>query len=218
MDLKPAIGTKVYYTLDGTTPDERSRVYDKPFVVELKQDETVELKTVVANSVGRKSVVYVATLVRKEMMQAVEPQSKMTGKTPGVNYSLYVPSNAYAQDTPPQKGESRSIDLQQFAQRIDPTKTFGVTFEGYINIAVDGIYNFQIDSTNDRQLTIDGQTLIDEAGTKERAIKSVVVPLKAGWHKIAMHYDHREGEMFFRVRYGLKGQGLTRIGGGELVH
>ncbi|MBL8181710.1 MAG: family 20 glycosylhydrolase [Blastocatellia bacterium] len=214
IELKPAIGTKVYYTTDGSTPDERSRVYDKPIALELKQDETIELKTVVANSVGRKSVVYSATLVRKEMLPAVEP----TGKTPGVNYSLYVPSNAYAQDTPPQKGESRSLDLAQFAQRIDPKKSFGVTFEGYINIRADGIYNFQVDSTWDRSLSIDGQMLIDEAGTKDRAIKSAVVPLKAGWHKIAIHYDHREGDMFFRVRYGLKGQGLSRLGGGELVH
>jgi hexosaminidase len=214
IELKPAIGTKVYYTTDGSTPDERSRVYDKPITVELKQDETVELKTVVANSVGRKSVVYSATLVRKEMLPAVEP----SGKTPGVNYSLYVPSNAYAQDTPPQKGESRSLDLAQFASRIDPKKTFGVTFEGYINIRADGIYNFQIDSTWDRSLSIDGQMLIDEAGTRDRAITSAIVPLKAGWHKIAIHYDHREGEMFFRLRYGLKGQGLSRLGGGDLVH
>ena len=214
IELKPAIGTKVYYTTDGSTPDERSRVYDKPITLELKQDETVELKTIVANSVGRKSVVYSATFVRKEMLPAVEP----SGKTPGANYSLYVPSNAYAQETPPQKGESRSLDLAQFAQRVDPKKTFGVTFEGYINIRADGIYNFQIDSTWDRSLSIDGQMLIDEAGTKDRAIRSAVVPLKAGWHKIAVHYDHREGEMFFRLRYGLKGQGLVRISGGELVH
>ena len=85
-------------------------------------------------------------------------------------------------------------------------------------MAVDGIYNFQVDSTWGRSLSIDGETLIAETGTKDRAIKSAVVPLKAGWHKIAIHYDHREGDMFFRVRYGLKGQGLRQIGGGELVH
>ena len=214
IELTPAIGTKIYYTLDGSTPNEGSRVYEKPFIVELKQGEKVELKTVVANSIGRKSVVYAATLIRKEMLPAVEP----TGKTPGVNYSLYVPSKPQAQDTPPQKGESRSIGLQQFAQRLDPKQTFGVTFEGYINILADGIYDFQIDSTWDRSLSIDGQMLIDAPGNKDRAIRSAVVPLKAGWHKIAVHYDHREGEMFFRVRYGIKGQGLRQIGGSELVH
>lgn len=214
VELSPAVGTKIYYTLDGTTPDEKSRVYDKPITVELKQDEKIELKTVVANSIGRKSVVYAATLIRREMLPAVEP----TGKTAGVTYSLYVPSNAYGQDTPAQKGESRSIGLQQFANQIDPKKTFGVTFEGHINITADGVYDFQVDSTWDRQLTIDGVKLIDEAGTKDRAIRSAVIPLKAGWHKFTVHYDHREGDMFFRVRYGLKGQGLRQIGGGELVH
>jgi hexosaminidase len=214
VELWPAVGTKIYYTLDGATPDERSRVYDKPIAVELKQDEKVELKTVVANSKGRKSVVYAATLIRREMLRAVEPP----GKTAGVTYSLYVPSNAYGQDTPAQKGESRSIGLQQFAQRIDPKQTFGVTFEGYLNITADGVYDFQVDSTWDRQLTIDDVKLIDESGTRDRAIKSAVIPLKAGWHKIAVHYDHREGDMFFRVRYGMKGQGLRQIGGGELVH
>lgn len=214
IELTPAVGTKIYYTLDGTKPDEKSRVYDKPITVELKQDEKIELKTVVANSIGRKSVVYAATLIRGEMLPAVEP----TGKTLGVIYSLYVPSNAYGQDTPAKKGESRSIGLQQFANQIDPKKTFGVTFEGYINITADGVYDFQVDSTWDRQLTIDGVKLIDEAGTKDRAIKSAVIPLKAGWHKITVHYDHREGDMFFRVRSGMKGQGLRQIGGGELVH
>ncbi len=214
VELWPAVGTKIYYTLDGTTPDEKSRVYDKPIAVELKPGEKIELKTVVANSIGRKSVVYAATLVRREMLPAVEP----TGKTAGVTYSLLVPSNAYAQDTPPQKGESRSMGLQQFATRIDPKQTFGVTFEGYLNIPADGIYDFQVDSTWDRSLTIDGVQLIHEAGTKDRAIKSAVIPLRAGWHKITVHYDHREGDMFFRVRWGLKGQGLRQIGGAELVH
>ncbi|CAN5365811.1 family 20 glycosylhydrolase [soil metagenome] len=214
VELWPAAGTKIYYTTNGTTPDERSKVYDKPIVIELKQGEKAELNTVVANAKGRKSVVYAATLVRSEMLPAVEP----SGKTTGVTYSLFVPSNAYGQDTVPQKGESKTITLQQFAKQIDPKQTFGVTFEGYLNIAADGIYDFQVDSTWDRILSIDGQKLIDEAGTKDHSVKSNVVPLKAGWHKISVHYDHHEGDMFFRVRYGLKGQGLRQLGGGELVH
>ena len=213
VNLVPAMGSKIFYTLDDTTPSDKFNLYEKPFTVDLKEGEKIELKTIVMRGV-RKSVVYAATLIRRDMLPAVEP----TGKTAGVTYSLYVPSNAYGQDTPAQKGESRSLNLQQFAQRIDAKKTFGVTFEGYLNIAADGVYDFQIDSTWNRNLTIDGLKLIDEAGTKDRAVKSAVVPLKAGWHKITVHYDHREGDMFFRVRYGLKGQGLRQIGGGELVH
>lgn len=196
VDLTPAPLTRVHYTTDGTTPDERSTVYSKPIEVALSDGEVKTLKTIVVNSSGRKSSVYAATVVRGKMLPAVEP----SGRTPGVNYWLYVPSNAHAQDTVPQTGESNSIGLQQFAQRIDPKQTFGVTFEGYLNMPVDGVYEFQIDSTWSRSLSIDGQQLIDEAGMKDRAVTSAIVPLRAGWHKINVHYDHGEGDMFFRLR------------------
>ncbi|HMT09244.1 MAG TPA: family 20 glycosylhydrolase, partial [Pyrinomonadaceae bacterium] len=208
-------GARVLYTIDGSEPNANSPQVPAKLVLGPDGPKVQTLKTIVVLPNGRKSSIYAATIYRGAWLG---PQPDPTSKTPGVNYSLYVPSNAYGQDTPPQKGESRSLGLAQFAQRVDPKKTFGVTFEGYFNIAADGIYDFQIDSTWDRSLSIDGQMLIDEEGTKERAIKSAVVPLKAGWHKIAVHYDHHEGDMFFRVRYGLKGQGLRQIGGGELVH
>ncbi|MEQ1765575.1 MAG: PA14 domain-containing protein, partial [Pyrinomonadaceae bacterium] len=143
------------------------------------------------------------------------PQPDPKAPQPGVKYSLYVPSNAYGQDTVPVAGETKSIGLEQFANRIDPKQTWGVSFDGYFNAPVDAIYEFQIDSTNDRQFTIDGQTLIDEAGTKDRAVTTTLVPLRAGWHKIAMHYDHREGEPFWRVRWAVKGQNWRGL---ELVH
>ncbi len=215
--LRPTIeGSTIYYSLDGSTPKTtgRGEIHHAQITLNLADNETREIKAIVVLSNGRKSIVHSATVVRRAMLPAVEP----TGKTAGVTYSLYVPSNAYAQDTPAQKGESRSIGLAQFTSRIDPKQTFGVTFEGFLNVPADGIYDFQVDSTWDRQLTIDGVKLIDEAGTKDRSIRSAVIPLKAGWHKITVHYDHREGDMFFRVRYGLKGQGLRQIGDGELVH
>jgi hexosaminidase len=214
VNLTPAPLTRVHYTTDGTTPDENSPAYSRPIEIALKVGEVKMLKAVVVNAAGRKSSVYAATIVRGKMLPAVEP----SGKTPGVNYSLYVPSNAYAQDTVPIKGETKSIGLQQFAQRIDPKKTFGVTFEGFLDVPVDGVYEFQIDATWSRSLSIDGQQLIDEAGTKDRSVKFAIVPLKAGWHKISVHYDHGEGDMFWRVRFGIKGQGLREIYGGEFVH
>ena len=215
IDLRPPIfGSKIYYTLDGSSPDEKSALYEKPFKIDIAENSQVQLKTVIMLPNGRKSSVYSATVIRRDMLPPVEP----SGKTAGVNYSLYVPSNAYGQDTVPVKGETKSLGLAQFAARTDPKQTYGVTFDGYINAPADAIYEFQIDSTWDRSLSIDGEKLIDESGSKDRKVKSAIVPLKAGWHKVVLHYDHHPGEMFFRVRYGIKGQGLRQIGGGELVH
>ena len=210
--LTPAKGTVVIYTIDGSDPNIKfSEQYSDPLAIQLKPGEIKTLKTRVISAAGLTSAVYTATIIRGKMLPSVEP----SGKTAGVKYSLFVPSNAYAQDTEPIIGETKSIGLEQFANRIDPKQTWGVSFDGYFNAPVDAIYEFQIDSTNDRQLTIDGQTLIDEAGTKDRAVTSTLVPLRAGWHKIALHYDHREGEPFWRVRWAIKGQNWRGL---ELVH
>ncbi len=218
VELWPAAGTKIYYTTDGTTPDEKSRIYNKPIAFELKQNEKAELKTVVANSKGRKSVVYGATLIRHEMF----PAEGSGERRPGVRFEIWTTPNV-----PIFSGETKTIQLTQFLNQsretfkefsIDPKSPFNVTFDGFINVPVDGVYEFQIDSTWGASLDIGDGMIIDEKGTKDRTVKSAVIPLKAGLHDIGLRYSHGGGEMFFRVRYGLKGQGLRQIGGGDLVH
>jgi hexosaminidase len=218
VELMPALGTKIYYTLDGSAPDEKSKSYDKPITVELKPNEKVELKTVVANSVGRKSVVYAATLIRHDMFPAVEPGERK----PGVRFEISSNNPNDGIFT----GEAKSIQpAQLFTQLrgvkdfvIDPKSPFNVEFTGLINIPADGIYEFQVDSTWGASIDLGDGNIIDEKGTKDRTVKSAVIPLKAGFHDIGFRYTHGGGEMFFRVRYGIKGQGLRQIGGGELVH
>lgn len=214
IELKPAAGTRILYTMDGSTPDERSFVYDRLMTVGLGQGEKAEMKTIVVNPNGRKSAVYAATLIRREMLQPVEPADRK----PGVSYSLWVPNNDFAQDPAPQIGESRSIALNQFAQRINLKESFAVSFDGYFSVPTDGIYEFQVDSTWDTSVVLGGQEIIDDAGTKDRSVKSAIIPLRAGLHKITIRYGHRGGDAAFRFRWGIKGQGLRQAYGGEFVH
>lgn len=216
LELTPPVsGAKIYYTTDGSSPNEAAvsnkpatKLYEKRIELPVTQGGRMDVKIVVVLPSGRKSPLYSAVYLRQEMRPAVEP----TGKTAGVAYLLTVP-NAEAL-----RGETKSIFLTQFAQRPNIREAFGVTFDGFLNVPVDQIYEFQVDSTWDRTIVVDGQMIIDETGTKDRAVRSAVIPLKAGWHKVSFRYNHRGGDMAFRVRYGIKGQGLRQIGGGELVH
>ncbi|MEQ1644386.1 MAG: family 20 glycosylhydrolase [Pyrinomonadaceae bacterium] len=215
--LRPTIeGSSIHVSVDGSTPKitGRGEMHHAQISFDLAEGETKEIKAIVVLPNGRKSSVFSATIVRGAMLEPVT----IAETKPGVNYSLVVPSAQFAQDPPAKTGETRSILLTQFEKQIDLKKSFGVAFEGYLKIAQDGVYELQIDSTWDASLDLGGKRVIDEAGTKDRSMKSVVVPLKAGLHKIALRYDHREGDAHFRFRVGLKGQGLRQIGGGELVH
>jgi len=212
--LTPAAGTRVFYTLDGSTPDERSMRYTKPIAVALSDGEVRTLKTVVTNAAGRKSVVYAGTLVRAAPNEGMTLQTM----TPGVKYEFVLPDDESERKTESDLGSTRSILLTQFAKKYDLKKPFIVSFDGYVKAEKDEVYEFWVDATWDVGLAIDGKQIIEAAGTKDRKIRSAVVALKAGWHQISLRYNHRGGDAHFRVRYGIKGQGLRQIYGGELVH
>ena len=97
-------------------------------------------------------------------------------------------------------------------------QSFEVGFDGYIKIPADGIYEFQLESNWDGSVTVDDDTVTISKGSKDREMKSTVVPLKAGFHKIAFRYRSGGDTPVFRVRWGIKGQGLRAIGGAELAH
>lgn len=214
IELQPAAGTRVHYTTDGSTPDERSPVYSRPIEVRLGEGEVKTLKTIVVNAAGRKSVVYAATIVRGKMR---EPDQTEANK-PGLSFEFFVPRGDMSGEGDRTTGETRSTSLNQFAERADLKKPFTVTFEGYFRVPEDGVYELQVDSTWDATVVLGDGKIIDDMGTRDRKIRSAIVPLKAGLHKMSIRYNHRGGDSSFRFRWGIKGRGLTQAWGGEFVH
>lgn len=212
--LKPMSGTKVLYTLDGSTPDDSSPAYSQPIAVELKDNETKTLKTVVVLATGRKSVVYAATIIRGKLYDA----ENTAASKPGLNYLLTVPSADGVSEPKKITGETQGLALQQFGKQIDLKQNFAVQYDGFIKVPADGVYELQVDSTWGVTAVLGGQMIIDSQGTAERKLRSGVAPLKAGLQRISIRYDHRGGDPSFRIRFGQKGQGLRVLYGGEFVH
>ncbi|MGD9589023.1 MAG: family 20 glycosylhydrolase [Pyrinomonadaceae bacterium] len=209
--LEPAPGTTVVYTTDGSTPDPKtSDRYRDPIEITLNKGEVKALKTIVINTAGRQSVVYAATITRGRMR---EPDP--VGETvPGLVYDFHVPDDVTGRS---EKGETRSIMLTQFERTKDLKQPFGVQFDGYFRAQADGFYEFQVDSTWDTTVVLGNEMIINDGGTKDRKIRSAIVPLKAGLHKMSLRYGHRGGDPHFRFRWGIKGQGLSQVYGGEFV-
>ncbi len=221
VELRPAPGTRVHYTTDGSTPDERSESYTKPIEIALNgtgaSDRVLDiktLKTVVVNPAGRKSAVYAASIVRGKMFEPMQ----LSEKRPGVTFAFAMPPDDGSM--PIRGGETKSIGLQQFASRTPDVlkRPFAVSFDGYFSVPTDGVYEFQVDSTWDAAVTLGGGDIIGDSGTKDRKVRSAIVPLKAGLHKMTLRYNHRGGDAAFRFRWGIKGQGLRQAYGGEFVH
>ena len=145
-------------------------------------------------------------------------QPALKDKRPGVTYcfAMLAPGEGNPLVA---SGETRSLGLQQFAAVYDLKRAFSLTFDGYLNVPADGIYEFQIESSRDAQLFIDGATVLNMLRMKDASTAQNFVPLRAGLHKIGIRYaNDGSAPPVFRVRWAIKGQNWRNLGGGELVH
>lgn len=208
--LKPAPGTVVVYTTDGSTPDTKTAArYNVPIEILLRQGEVKTLKTVVVNAAGRKSVVYAATIVRGQYREPVE-----AGETkPGIAVTILTGFEGGVLSE-----SSRSILLEQFEKRTDIPRPVDILFSGFFLAPADGVYEFQIESAGVASLSLGGERItIDGKGT--RTLRSMIVPLKKGLHPIDLSYSRFIGPNDrLRLRWGIKGQGLRQAYGGEFRH
>jgi len=220
IDLKPEIpNSRILYTIDGTEPGDGSKIYEKPFTVTLKPDERVDVKTVVVNEMGRKSITYSATLLHREKLKPVDLEKKR----PGVGVKFYPGElrsvNEIDAATPTEAGETNSIQLPQFAVRTGNLKRpFGVSFDGYIFAPDDAIYEFELESDDGSALWIGDEKLVDLDGVHTPSIRKGIVPLSKGYHRLRIKYFQSGGDAVLNLRWGVKGTGLRRIYGSELFH
>jgi hexosaminidase len=219
IELKPVNrGAKIFYTLDGSAPDENSKSYEKPFEIELKPGEKIDFKTIVTNEKGRKSVVYSSTIWRREMLPAIDlkdlPTQHVLWRTFTQNFtSVDEMKNAQSDNS----GQTKSLGLMQFREKLSETAPFAVEFEGYINVPKDEIYEFELNADDGAALWIDDEKVVGNDGIKEKpATQSGIIPLKKGYHRFVLRYFKGQGKWGLGLRWGVKGQPLRGISANEL--
>ncbi|MCY7376386.1 MAG: family 20 glycosylhydrolase [Pyrinomonadaceae bacterium] len=218
----PIPNSKIFYTLDGSEPTEKSNLYFDPIEFTVKAKERMDLKTIVVLPTGRKSVTYAATFLGRKPLAAV---SEPTDKKQGANLKFYKSELKSAKDfdsaAPTETRESKSIQLTQLAEKTNKLKdAFGAAFDGYIYAPEDAIYEFQVESTGGAVLQIGDEIVINAGKSATKQTNANIVPLAKGFHKINLRYFQNGGDVaaVLNLRWGIKGQGLSRIYGGELFH
>jgi hexosaminidase len=202
VDLRPILNSGiVFYTLNDSEP----MFYEEPLTIDFKDDKKIELKMVIIDERGRKSSVYSATFWRREPIKAVE---NFQSTTPGMNFAFFKGEFKSVKDfgdaTPQKSGETKSFAPAQFNEK----ENFGAVFEGYLNVPVEGIYEFWLESKDGAVVSIDGETVVDLDGVHEKKNAYGDVPLKAGFHRFRLQYFHTTGAPILSMRYGIKNQPL----------
>ncbi len=224
LDLKPfSEKSKILYAENIAGLDESPTVYKSPIKIEFEANQVFKkIDTIVVNAKGRKSSVYSAIFLKREMIEGVEP----TDKRPGVFFKLFKGTFSSVKDLdletkPFESGESKSIQLPQFKSKTNDFKEpFAVVFDGYISVLEDAIYEFHIETQSSGVFLMIGneEAIVGNDKSQPDITDRGVVPLKKGFHRVRLKYFQTNENGVLNLRWGKKGTGLRRIYGNELVH
>ena len=209
VNLKPSVtGAKVYYTIDGTTPDKISIEYTTPITYNIPVDQYRELKAIVITPSGNRSQVTRAIAYNNAPLKAVV----YNGSGMGLKYKLFKGNfnniaeldNAVVIDS----GIVQDLDVSVFKQK---SPQFGVIYTGFFRVSADGDYGFSTLSANGSVLMIDDQIVVDNDGKHRLYEQGGVVPLQKGFHKLTLKYFNTAGKGSLKVFETAPGTGKAEI-------
>ncbi len=172
---------KIYYTLDGSQPNEKSTPYTKPITI----TKTSVFKTI--SYVDGLAPSYPLTVHFKkiEMLEAVN----VSGLKPGIQFKYREGRgvmNARDQEAAP---ILKTGVLEYFhVNNIKDDRPFGYQLAGYLKVPETGVYTFYLEANDGAILYLNGKEIIDNDGGHRAQRLDSKIGLKKGWHKINVDY------------------------------
>ncbi len=210
VELKSGNAGEIRYTLDGSEPTESSALYSRPIM--LDQTTTVKARTFwpedIQSSVNR------FTCEKVELTDALE----ITNLKPGLVVHFF----GGAWDSLPDFSRLKANSVKTCpAFDLTPSpvnENFGLKFEGFINIPMDGIYTFFTESDDGTRLSINGKPIVFNDGIHGMNEQYGKIALKAGHHLISVEYFQKLYGLGLEVSYAGPGISKKQIPASVLFH
>ncbi len=178
---------KVYYTIDGSEPDKNATIYKAPFEIDLSEGP-VTVKAVVITASGNLSAVSSAVYQKAKLTEAIQPLKA----DDGVNSTMYKGRFNSVNQLDQAKGESTQV-VSTIGLPKEMPSTFGLIFNGMINVPADGIYTFYTRSDDGSTLKVHDQLVVDNDGPHGPQEIQGQIALKAGFHPIEVRFFEAGG-------------------------
>lgn len=200
----PVKGAKIYYTIDGYNPRETDLVYTQPLEIIIPQNEKRCLKTIVITPSGKRSAITTAWMSNLDPLPATSVSSTLKA---GLNY-YFIPGNFESTlELDPlkasEKGVAAAINLTSAKSK---GRSYGLIFNGYIQIPEDGLYTFTSFSDDGSRIIIDDQTIVNNDDKHARFSLAGDVRLLKGLHKIEVRYFQVGGSSVLNVQMAKPGR------------
>jgi len=179
-------GAKIYYTIDGYTPNQTTPLYNQPLKVYVPNGEKRAVKSVVITPSGKQSAITTTWLVNQKPYEAINDTIK---REAGIKF-YYVPklfklTTEIDTCNATNKGIISTISINKIPNKA---REYGAIFQGFINVNEDAVFEFSLNSDDGSKLYIDDDLIIDNDLKHARFQLSAGANLKKGLHKIKVAY------------------------------
>ncbi|MCO6359284.1 family 20 glycosylhydrolase [Roseivirga pacifica] len=181
----PYPNSSIYYTTDGSTPDENATKYTKPFTVKI-DGAPVSVKAVTVLATGGKSPIATGVYQKAALKEAIQPLKA----DPGLQTTIHLGNFSSVNDL---KGEGKTSVYEVIELPTPQPDQFGLVFQGMINVPTDGIYTFYTTSDDGSTLSVAGELVVNNDGLHGAQEASGQVALKAGYHNFEVKYFEAGG-------------------------
>ncbi|MFB6341217.1 TIM-barrel domain-containing protein [Saccharicrinis sp. FJH62] len=176
VDIKSTPNAHIFYTLDGTEPTDKSKLFTTP--LNLKLPMTIQA---VAYPGGNGAC------------SAVVSKSEFHQNT-GLRYKLYRGSWSelpeFKRIEPVDSGSCVTISLSKIPT---PGTDYGLFFEGFLDIPATGTYTFYLASDDGSRFYIDNTVVVDHDGLHGLTEKEGALKLKKGKHPLKIEFFQKGG-------------------------
>lgn len=185
--------SKIYYTLDGTDPTTKSKLYRKAFTV----DQYTVIKAI---SVEKKKQV---SFVKNAIIDFYDPKQN------GWKYTYYEQNFMSLPnfDTlkPVAQGYIPDIDVYRIRRKLH---SWATRFESNLVIPKDGLYTFYLASDDGAACYINGKLLVKNDGLHYKTQRAQKIYLKKGKYKIKL--EHFNNYSIAGLELGISSKDLPR--------
>ena len=173
-------GAKIYFSLDGTEPTEKSTLYNNP--ITLVETSILKCRSYVEGVFP--SYPLTVNFTKMDMLEAMN----ISGLASGLKYFFVdepVENALTVMDYP--ITETGVIDDFN-VDKVKDQRPFGFSFEGYLKVLKTGVYTFSIEANDGAILYINDKMIIDNDGGHRAQKLDSKIGLKKGWHPIKVDY------------------------------
>jgi hypothetical protein len=201
---------EIYYSLDGSSPDQNSKRYKKPILLR----ESKLLKAHAYYS-GKK----IGGIVEKEFTKVLpKPSFSINGLINGLQYEYYQGEwnklPVFTDLEPVLTGIIQEISLK-VRQRDN---YFGIRITGYIRVKRDNVYQFALLSDDGSRLYIGNILVVDNDGLHNAKEKIGSIALARGVHPFTLTYFNHAGDKQLQLRIAETGGKLHDIVSEDLYY